>query len=137
MKCSICNKEIEESEFIDEVPPLCSTECFVQYFWDEKVKAFNKKTEVNSPIPAIINGTHYMVHPDVPGKTPFRGFGGREFKIRFNDGKEIVTHNLWCQGDIPESHRDKLPDNAVFLQSDEDIKLSSLYKRIKDSLNNK
>lgn len=130
MKCSVCNKEIEESEFIDEVPPLCSTECFVQFFWDEKVKAFNNGRGINDSMVAIIDGNHYTVLQDIQGKTPFKGYGGREFKIRFNDGKEVVTHNLWCQGDIPESHRDKLPDNAVFLQSDEDIKLSSLYKRI-------
>jgi len=37
-------------------------------------------------------------------------------KIKFNDGREVYTTNLWCQGEIdcPEA-RAILQDNAVFI----------------------
>ena len=44
-----------------------------------------------------------------------KGFSGRKFKIQMNDGKVIETDNLWCGGDIPDSHRDRMPDNAKFM----------------------
>jgi hypothetical protein len=43
------------------------------------------------------------------------GFGGRRFDIRMNNGKEIMTNNLWYNGKIPENHREKLADNATFI----------------------
>ena len=33
-----------------------------------------------------------------------------------NDGKVIETCDLWCQGTIPDSFSDKLPNNAEFIQ---------------------
>ncbi len=46
----------------------------------------------------------------------FRGFGGREFRIRFYDGRtDVVTRNLWHQGIIPEHYRALLPDNAEWV----------------------
>lgn len=121
VKCSICNKEIEASEYDNSCPILCSSECFKHYFWDEKVKSYGNGTSGYAKTIAIIEGCHYTYHPDTPGQAPFRGFGGREFKIRFNDGREITTHNLWHQGDIPETHKHLLPNNAVFIK--EKIKL--------------
>ena len=35
--------------------------------------------------------------------------------IRFTDGREVITHNLWHQGTIPKHFRARLPDNAVFV----------------------
>lgn len=45
---------------------------------------------------------------------PRDGFGGRTFRIRMNDGREITTDNLWTQGVIPERFRAEFPDNAMF-----------------------
>ena len=44
----------------------------------------------------------------------FQGFGGAEFRIRFNDGYEVITHNLWCQGEPEGSWKEKFPNNADF-----------------------
>jgi len=44
----------------------------------------------------------------------FRGFGGKEFKITFKDGREMTCNNLWHRGEIPERFLERLPDNAVF-----------------------
>jgi hypothetical protein len=69
---------------------------------------------------AVIQGHHYVVKPDKPNAYQGSlGHGGAEFRIRFNDGREIVTHNLWAQGSVPARFRERLPDNAVFLSREE------------------
>jgi hypothetical protein len=84
--------------------------CFSCYFWQKYVEI------KDLPKIARIDGTHYVIEPDNPNAA-FKGFGGAEFKIKFHDGREVVTHNLWYQGEIPKHFRDELPDNAVFIQS--------------------
>jgi hypothetical protein len=83
--------------------------CFTCMHWMEKIEIKDKPTTVR------VNHMHYKIEPDDP-KAYFKGFGGAEFKIRFHDGREVVTHNLWYQGEIPERFWDRLPDNAVFIQ---------------------
>jgi len=46
---------------------------------------------------------------------PFKGFGGRDFSIKFYDGRDIKTSNLWYQGEIPERFKEFLSDNAEFV----------------------
>lgn len=82
--------------------------CFHCDFWTEKL-AIKDIQKV-----ARIDGNHYMIERDDP-TAYFKGFGGAEFKIRFNDGREVITHNLWFQGHIPEYFRNDLPNNAVFV----------------------
>ena len=47
-----------------------------------------------------------------------RGFSGRKHVIKFFDGREIVSTNLWYNGEIPESHRELLPNNAEFIKGE-------------------
>ena len=82
--------------------------CFYCYFWLEKLKI------KDDPDTVRVNGTHYIIGQD--NRIGFQGFGGAEFRIKFHDGRYIVSHNLWCQGDIPERFKDRLPDNAVFVE---------------------
>lgn len=63
---------------------------------------------------AIINGSHYLVCAENSNPSRWNGHGGRKFSIRFNDGREITTTNLWSQGDIPKHFKDRLKDNAKF-----------------------
>lgn len=84
--------------------------CFTCYFWEKYVGIKDSEKVVR------VNGSHYVITHDDP-KAYFKGFGGAEFKIKFHDGREVVTHNLWSQGEIPEHFRNYLPDNAVFIQS--------------------
>lgn len=83
--------------------------CFTCNFWQEYVE------ERDTPRYARIGGCHYAVGPENNDHPSFRGFGGRRSKIRWNDGREVVTTNLWFQGQIPERFRAELPDNAVFV----------------------
>ena len=92
------------------------TLCFFCEFWNDKVPIKDLDTV------ARINGEHYIIMPesDLPS---IRGFGGERFKIRFFDGREVITHNLWYQGVIPEAFKDDLPDNAEFVQEVQAIEL--------------
>lgn len=65
----------------------------------------------------IVGGRHYMIEPELPPRDrSLGGFGGQQWKIRFKDGREVVTTNLWHQGPIPERFRERLPDNAEFVK---------------------
>jgi hypothetical protein len=83
--------------------------CFTCHHWDELLARKDDPTVVRA------QHRHYIVGA---AKTPhrFNGFGGSEFKIRFNDGREVVTVDLWSQGTIPAHYRERMPDNAVFLE---------------------
>lgn len=63
----------------------------------------------------VIEGQHYRALPASGGS---QGFGGREFSIRKLDTGEVIqTRNLWHQGIIPPHFRDRLPDNAEFVET--------------------
>jgi hypothetical protein len=85
--------------------------CFTCWFWNRRYEAHLARPDESF----IVDGTAYMACPDEPGNG-FKGFGGAEFRIKPNDGREvIISRNVWCQGDVAKNFRDVLPDNAVFL----------------------
>ena len=69
---------------------------------------------------ARVAGNHYMIEKEPNAKEMLDGFmlgfGGNQFNIRFNDGREVITHNLWHQGEIPALWRDRLSNNAEFVK---------------------
>lgn len=103
MKCVICGKEIEKSSYSNKV--LCSSECFHIDFWNDCL----------DEAAIIINGECYhdggMKPKDYRG---FLGFDGSLFKIKMNDGRVIVTNNLWYNGEVPEERG--IEDNACFIK---------------------
>ena len=112
MKCKICGKEDDPDRYYDDFGVLMKKKqlCFNCVLWERRL-------EEDAKLPphtyCVIDGTHYVIEPDAPN-APFQGFGGARFQIEFNDGHKVITHNLWCQGDIPEHFKDKFPDNAKF-----------------------
>lgn len=120
MNCIICGKEIEKSSYSHKV--LCSSECFDIDYWNDQVK------DKNDPRIVRINGEQYYIENENL-KSSFRGFGGRKYKIRLFSGIEITTTNLWYNGEIPESHKELLPDNAEFIKD----KIIDEFKFIKFS----
>lgn len=102
MKCVICGKEIKDSKYGHKV--LCSSECFSEDFWN---------TALDEDA-IIINGCCYhdcgRKDKDYKG---FLGYNGREFTIKFNDGRIITTNNLWHNGTVPADRN--ISDNAVFV----------------------
>jgi len=51
-----------------------------------------------------------------PKKRASLGMGGNKVVIRFNDGRHVITNDLWHQGAIPESFKNVLPDNAEMVR---------------------
>ena len=98
MKCQVCGKEIKKQYTYG----TCSEKCFQKQFWNEVLD--------NNAI--IIDGNCYHVGKKDP-TSYFRGFGGRPFTIKMNDGKIIHTTNLWHQGTIPKEFYKG--DNAEFI----------------------
>ena len=109
MKCPTCGKELGASSLYssDERSMKEKGECFECSLWRERLPLVGK------PNIAIIDGTMYTIG-DENSKDPFRGFGGDKFIIKFKDGREVTTTNLWCGGDISEAWKPKFPNNADF-----------------------
>ena len=113
--CKICGRQEDTERWINgeelEQHKMC-TSC--NHWREQDVLDHTERGEHGF---AIINGVHYVLCPHTDAEV-FRGFGGRKFQIKFNDGYETMCDNLWCQGDIPDGYwRDKMPDNAIFINN--------------------
>ena len=111
-------------------------ECFYCYCWRGNLESDSKTPDKV----VIVNGDHYQIgnEPSKDHPTGMYGYGGSEFRIQFNDGRQVITHNLWHQGTIPEYWKAKFPDNAIFVQKfgrPEPTKKSEGMEALIDSLN--
>ena len=61
---------------------------------------------------AIVNGVHYSIGNE-DDTSPFRGFAGAKVRIKFFDGREIISTNMWHNGTIPEEYKKFFKDNAT------------------------
>lgn len=93
--------------------------CFNCDFW---------KNEVNLDKCVRIEGRSYQIGPEHPkGYQGFLGFGGREFHIEFDDGRCVISHNLWTQGEIPTRFAKDFPDNAKFSNGEGWVKIGDVW----------
>jgi len=109
--CKECGQIDNPNNWLGGEKIAATGHCFNCNFWAEYVE---RKDETN-----IVRAQHrhYVACEEASlGSHPWKGFSGHRFKIRFNDGREIETTNLWSQGVIPDRWRERLPDNAVFLE---------------------
>ena len=114
--CSECGEDAALS-YMGEIGLTMreQTLCFNCAFWFEKIALGVRRCDSV----VRINGRHYVIEAE-PDRTRrgwqdgMVGHGGREFQIRFDSGREVVTHNLWYQGEIPERWQERLPDNATW-----------------------
>lgn len=74
------------------------------------------RVEVTKPHEVVISGRIYSLGNvnKAPG-CPHSGMAGRRFDIEFFDGRVVTTHDLWSGGEVPEKHRQQIPDTARFL----------------------
>lgn len=72
-------------------------------FWEEKIANKNNQNQV------VYNHNVYYIGD---GKGLSKGFDGDTFEITFNDGRIVITDDLWYNGELPKEFWDKLPDNA-------------------------
>lgn len=111
-QCRDCGA-IERNQYYDEVKAklLGRRLCHNCDYWQDRVDAMAGGTF------AIIDSRAYHITPDAPeGYQGFIGFGGAHHEIEFNDGRRVVTKNLWFNGDVPSHWRSRLPNNARFVQ---------------------
>ena len=92
-----CNDELEKHKM-----------CFSCNHFRDQVEQLETNTNK-----FIINGEIYTAYPN-NASAPFKGFGGRKFRIRIKATGEIrETNNLWSQGELPKIWA--RPDTAEFL----------------------
>lgn len=115
MKCKICGKEFDASHYVDSWANQMTAHqmCHSCNFWRNMLR---EDSERPSHTWCMINGTHYVIG-DEKDSSCFRGFGGAEFVIQFNDGVVVKTTNLWCQGEPDGYWKEKFPDNAKFMDN--------------------
>lgn len=101
MICKICERE---------VPRLKEDLCSHCEFWLD----VTKETDIHP----IFNGNCYCLAVNIiDNRNPkWNGFGGRWFKITFNDGRVFYTNNLFHNGVVPDLWKSKLPDNCVLTE---------------------
>lgn len=114
MNCRFCEAPISFGFFNDEELKRLEL-CFSCCFWWEKVEWRADNDTHKGHRVARIKNNHYVIYPDTPAGP--QGFGGHEHVIRFHDGTEITTRNLWHQGEIPKRFREHLPNNADFVDT--------------------
>jgi hypothetical protein len=112
LTCSECGN-VETGSFFDTVEKTLTDHqlCFGCNHWREMVEigAGSRGHQV-----VRVKHVHYMMGEEA-GPKRWRGFGGDYFRIRFHDGREVESTNMWCQGHIPAHYHDRLPDNAEFV----------------------
>lgn len=108
--CSECGTHEQGSWFDDVAKKLAERKlCFGCDHWVSLEKIGERSDVVR------VGGVHYMIGAGTHDGAGFKGFGGAQFKIKFVDGREAETRNLWCQGTIPHRFRERMPNNAEFL----------------------
>ena len=116
MNCNVCNKEYKHAHHKNK-----DNVCFSCGFWEEKVEQLKTKQVV------IVDGHYYVVGPNKePSK--FNGFGGRWFayKLLAFPDKTFSTCDMWHAGTIPTHFRDKLKDNAEWIDDKKWIKVGDV-----------
>lgn len=70
----------------------------------------------------VVGTTAYTAYPGKHKSEHDRGrhlgFGGAEFVVKLEDGREFFTDNNWHRGEVPPHLRKLLKPNAVFLRGD-------------------
>lgn len=110
--CRECGESKIECFYADMMRHLVAEQlCHTCNFWREKIAM------KDDPKVARVGGRHY-VDGGAKWNTPpdLLGSAGRKVRIRWHDGREALTNNLWVQGEIPAHFRDRLPDNAEFVK---------------------
>lgn len=105
--CRICGDKETPNHYYNAASMWHNEMCFGCDFWQTRAsqdKSYPEHTIV------IANGIHYIIGDE--DDKGFRGFGGSRVKVKFNDGTERLSTNLWCQGDIPQQFKHLFPDNA-------------------------
>lgn len=104
-RCATCGAEEDAAHWMNSKDLARSKQCQTCFTWTARL------ADRDDPNVARICGILFVIAPETDAQTS-RGHGGRRFKIDFDDGRTVITSNLWYVGPIPYNFRVQLPDNA-------------------------
>lgn len=111
--CSVCGDE-HELRWVKALSSRLKQDriCFTCDFWKRRVEWAAEHPDES----VVVDGSAFSIRPDLSPETDrwLAGMNGSKNVILFNDGRRVVSRNLWHNGEVPERWRDQLPDNAVF-----------------------
>lgn len=112
LKCIECGGYIETKNWLGKVGEVLKERklCHSCNHYFEAVET------VNEPRRVIVNGSLYW-RKDWNSTSPSHclGFGGSVYLIKMHSGEVFKTNDLWFNGDIPDRFKDRLKDNAEFI----------------------
>lgn len=100
----------------DSFPSEFGVYCFGCAWWHQRAADDLAGAVVAERTPG--RRERFWFDPAMPvkdGSAGLRGFGGHRWLVRFADGREVVTNDLWHNGVIPAEFLDLFPVNAVLL----------------------
>ena len=115
-KCRECGKRVKVGAYDGELRLEEHKLCFTCNYWINYV--ILEADQPNDRIPLRAKGSHYVAVMD-NSAGGFKGFGGARFIFEHVDGRVIFCNNVWHQGNIPDTFKERLPDNGRFLSNDE------------------
>ena len=114
--CYVCGKKINDNELYYTIginSYTCGNDkCFNFAFWD-RLAARMAVDRYHQYV--IVDKNIYEIGSD---EDEPRGFSGRHWTIRFNDGTQVETNSLWHRGELPERLQYDFPDNAIFIDKE-------------------
>ena len=108
-KCTVCGKFYSMRNTTRDEDGMC----FTCSFWTEHSN-YRNYTPEGFARNVIVNHKAYLMSPN-DQEGGFRGFGGSEWFVKFNNGYRVCCRNMWHQGNIPKRFWKLLPDNAKFV----------------------
>jgi hypothetical protein len=98
--CSFCGEVFDTLKYNEGSIRTIMTDnnaCFNCAFWIEKVNVHDENVFITPDL--------QRRHGSVINKNVVKGFigsGGRNFFVKYNDGRVMVYNNVWFQGDVPD-----------------------------------
>jgi hypothetical protein len=97
---------------------VLTTEDSYDYKWQEGGEK-DQETAQERARQIIVDHVVYTIRPDEPGNR-YAGHGGRRFEIEYlEDGRRIVSRNLWRGSTVPPKWRERWPDTARFVEPEQ------------------
>lgn len=119
LSCVTCKEKINTKFYEPIKSQLLKRQlCFNCNFWYDRLKALQADTDHRC---AVIDGDMYNVADSKNTDIQCNGFAGRKFTIRFHDGFEVTTNNLWHNGAISPFYIHLFKQNAVFINGGTDF----------------
>ncbi len=71
-----------------------------------------RRYAAGDPTILVHHGILFIARGETGYKRQYRGFNGDRFRIQLKDGSEVLTHNLWQEGEVPADWLPDFPDNV-------------------------